>query len=1222
MSKISSIWHAKSTIILFIVLLSLMAGLFVFGKIISKSNSEDKITNKISLYIDNQFVKLNETATTLANYCQNNGQVDWTKTNNLLQNSNQIGFIYFQDSLRYWNTHTVDQVNIQISNSRGDTIVETNNGLYLLHQFTDNNFTINVLSLLERNYRVENKLLLPKITDDLGLDGELSLKISPGTDVKNISIAKNKLYQIYFVPSQDAYYSLTNELIILTFYLFIWLFLSFTVFVALNRWRLIKNNPPIIIASFAISMLMIRMAIQYFKLDPLIGQCGIFTEQISTIPFLGSIGDIIINLFIILVVLLITSYKRNQINSRISSSAGQITFTITAVVSLAMINAFLYNLGAENDLGINPKILLNLYANWPIVVITWLINAVAFVLLLGFGRLNLKKISHKLITLGGAVLGLLLMGLLTQSFGQANIAAWLVVSVIVLLQMIPLKSQSTLVSTLSTLLLLSATSAYMLNSSRHDKEMQIQSFTARMLAQKNDPLFEYQFEQLENKIRRDTTLHDIVFNEKPNTDTDIENYLFDRYFDESYSKYNIQVTICGVNDMLDIPGENALVPCDAFFSDMVGISGVSRLDTSLFLIKNTTENVYYLGVIPFKNRHKTKTIYIEFVASYVPEGLGYPELLIDQNAQSFNLVNTSYARYYNNTLAYKFGDFKYPILLSPESNLYKQSGYINDGDFRHFIITFGDSETIIVSVPEQNLSEAIFPFSILFLFFALTTSLIFFIKYLFVKDATQIISFRTKLQVFTIGTIIFTTILLAVVTMFFMRNNAIENTRKQLEEKTYSVFIELQHKLGDGIDFSEEENQSIQTLLKKFSLVFFSDINLYTPSGELAATSRPEMEEKGLLSNMINPEAYRALMIDHQLSFITREKIGELTFYSAYLPLFLSENQPAAIINLPFFARQSEIVQTYASLLANFINIAVLIGIIGSIFSIVLARFLTRPLFILQQRMAGVQIDKPNQSIVWKNNDEIGKLIEQYNLMVEKLEISAELIKDAERENTWREMARQIAHEIKNPLTPMKLNVQYLEKAYLEKQPDFQNKLNLTTKSLIEQIETLNNVAEMFGEVATSHSKTFRPINLIKLLTGVVDFFDNSPDIVFITQYPEEDCFINAIEKDLLRAMNNLIKNAIQSFTNQREKTIQISCTCELNKAIITISDNGKGIDTQTQQNIFKPYFTTKTSGTGLGLAIVKSIISENGGQISFTSKPGIGTTFKLVFPCVNAEVN
>lgn len=372
---------------------------------------------------------------------------------------------------------------------------------------------------------------------------------------------------------------------------------------------------------------------------------------------------------------------------------------------------------------------------------------------------------------------------------------------------------------------------------------------------------------------------------------------------------------------------------------------------------------------------------------------------------------------------------------------------------------------------------------------------------------------------------------------------------------------------------------------------------------------------------MINPEAYQAIMIDHQLSFITLEKIGDLTFYSAYIPLFLSDNQPAAIINLPFFARQSEIVQTYASLLANFINIAVLIGIIGSILSIVLARFLTRPLLMLQKRMAGIQIDKPNQTISWKNNDEIGQLIEQYNLMVEKLEISAELIKDAEREHTWREMARQIAHEIKNPLTPMKLNVQYLEKAYLENQPDFQNKLSSTTKSLIEQIETLNNVAEMFGEVASSKTKTFKPINLNTLIAGVVGFFDNNPEISFNTHYTETGCYINAIEKDLLRAMNNLIKNAVQSFTSQSNKTIEITSTCVQNKAIITISDNGKGMDELTQQNIFKPYFTTKTSGTGLGLAIVKSIISENGGQISFTSSPGVGTTFTLIFPCIKADL-
>jgi signal transduction histidine kinase len=860
--------------------------------------------------------------------------------------------------------------------------------------------------------------------------------------------------------------------------------------------------------------------------------------------------------------------------------------------------------------------MLNINSAWQILMITWLVNAAAFIILMTITLVVLSK-KGKIITLSVAFFSALLINiLLDKDVYNSTMAAWSVVTIILFISLFTNKLQSNILSTFIILLLTAGFSAYQINQALHQKTRQLQEFTATMLAQKNDPLMEYQLSSTLKKMKADLKLMELT--QSPSlvsTDT-IENYINTKYIGSDFNSYNIQITICDSTDFLDIPDQNDFISCYQFFKDLVNNSGNLVQDSLLYNITTSTENIYYLGQINFANN---KTIFLEFVSSYVPEGLGYPELIIDQKAQTFNLTNTSYARYFNQTLGYKFGDYKYPILMPPISNNEEKSGYYYSNGYQHYTIHINDNETITVSVPTKTVSEILFPFSILFLLFTISVAIGYLLIYLFSNKNSKTISFRTKLQFFIIGTIIFTTILLALVTMIFMQNNSDLTTQKQLEEKSYSVFIELQHKLGDVIDFSETENMMLENLLKKFSLVFFSDINLYTPEGLLAATSRPEMEQKGLLSNMINPDAYKALIINHQLSFITKEKIGKLSFYSAYLPLFLSENKPAAIINLPFFARQSEIVHTFSALLANFINIAVLIAIIGTILSIVLARLLTKPLLMLQQRMADVDIDKPNQSIFWKNNDEIGQLIAQYNQMVEKLEVSAELLKNSERESTWREMARQIAHEIKNPLTPMKLNVQYLEKAYLEKQPDFPDRLTRTTKLLIEQIETLNNVADMFGEVASSRLKETKVINMKELISGVVELFNNNPDITFVIDFSKPHCLIEAVEKDIIRVMNNLIKNAVQSFTDQANKTIKVSCQCQNNQVTISVKDNGKGISEEIQLNIFKPYFTTKTSGTGLGLAIVKSIVGENKGHITFVSHPGKGSTFKMVFPVVDS---
>jgi len=216
------------------------------------------------------------------------------------------------------------------------------------------------------------------------------------------------------------------------------------------------------------------------------------------------------------------------------------------------------------------------------------------------------------------------------------------------------------------------------------------------------------------------------------------------------------------------------------------------------------------------------------------------------------------------------------------------------------------------------------------------------------------------------------------------------------------------------------------------------------------------------LSTYINPKAYRAIFFANNLNFITEENIGDLNYYSAYVPLNLNNDAPIGVVNLPYFARQTEFTKSYYVMLSYLINIYVIVGIIGALIAIIFSRYLTRPLVMLQKSLATIRIDKHNEKISWNKNDEIGMLIHEYNRMVDKLEQSADLLKHSERESAWREVARQIAHEIKNPLTPMKLNVQYLKKSFINDDPEFSSKINSISKSLIEQIDTLDNVAEMF----------------------------------------------------------------------------------------------------------------------------------------------------------------
>jgi len=330
----------------------------------------------------------------------------------------------------------------------------------------------------------------------------------------------------------------------------------------------------------------------------------------------------------------------------------------------------------------------------------------------------------------------------------------------------------------------------------------------------------------------------------------------------------------------------------------------------------------------------------------------------------------------------------------------------------------------------------------------------------------------------------------------------------------------------------------------------------------------------------------------------------------------LTASEAAGIINLPYFARHKEQRKSFRFLLFTFINLFVILGILGTIIAIFYSRLLTKPLSELQKNMANIRIDMHNAKVEWQSEDEIGELIDEYNKLVDKLEASAEILKRSERELAWREVARQIAHEIKNPLTPMKLNIQYLEKAYHENDKDFSVKIKDISKTLIQQIETLDKVAETFSDMAKTNIKMFVELDLLEVIKTTSEFYTNSHKVDFEIINPHEfkALYTNGILKDVTQIFNNLIKNSVEAIGTQSGGKIIVEISQTDSYHNVLISDNGNGISEDMREMIFTPYFTTRSKGTGLGLAIVKTLITDMGGDIKLDSTSNEGTTFVLKF--------
>jgi signal transduction histidine kinase len=458
-------------------------------------------------------------------------------------------------------------------------------------------------------------------------------------------------------------------------------------------------------------------------------------------------------------------------------------------------------------------------------------------------------------------------------------------------------------------------------------------------------------------------------------------------------------------------------------------------------------------------------------------------------------------------------------------------------------------------------------------------------------------------------------LLIGILTVFYVVREYNNRNEEMISEKSKSVLIEMEHKLRDRDSFTEKDQTMLSALLVKFSKVFFTDINLYQLDGKLLATSRPRLYDEGLMAEVMNPAAYVEMRFGQKTSFIQEETIENLSYLTAYVPFRNEKREVVAFMSLPYFARQYGLQQEVFSLLAALTNIYVFLILISVVLALVISNRITEPLRFIRESLKNLKLDEANRTIEWESNDEIGELVDEYNRTINELVTSAELLAKSERESAWREMAKQVAHEIKNPLTPMKLSIQMLQRSKNDGVEDLGERIDKVAKTLVEQIDTLSNIATEFSSFAQMPKSVVEDVNLAEVLRNVSELHQNSGVTISLNLKNIEDAFVKADKEQMLRVFTNLIKNAIQAMDEQVDGVVQISLTQENSAWIVEIKDNGVGIPDDLKGKIFVPNFTTKSSGMGLGLAMVKNIIESANGEISFVSEIGKGTTFFVSLP-------
>ena len=581
-------------------------------------------------------------------------------------------------------------------------------------------------------------------------------------------------------------------------------------------------------------------------------------------------------------------------------------------------------------------------------------------------------------------------------------------------------------------------------------------------------------------------------------------------------------------------------------------------------------------------------------------------------------TNTVIAFFANKQLQYSSGPFNYRRFLEniveASTDLFQESAILNGYVHKAFL---GDNDRfVIISLKAPSFNQRMANFSFLFLIFIFSI-LIILISIAIYQSFKQIkLNYAAKIQLY-LNFAFFTPLIIVSITIISI---IVQSFKTSLESQYMEYAENLRILISDPLSEYrnlEIDREELADQLYRMAEVADVDMNIFH-NGRLIASSLYPIYQNNILSYNIAPEAYIRLMENNESACVLEEQVGSLNFKNVYISV-RSEDSGAVIgiLSLPFFASQQDLEQRIIDILSYIINIFTFLFVIFLFVSFFVSRGLTFPLWLITQKIKRTTLSSFNEPLSWNSDDEIGLMVAEYNRMLVNLEESKNALAKSEKESAWREMARQVAHEIKNPLTPMKLTLQHMKRIIDEggdngATEQKQKQIN----SLLEQIETLSDIATSFSDFAKMPAPQIDHLDIRALLLETIELYNKKELGKIVTNIEEGICMIEGDKKWLGRALSNLIINAFQAVNDQSKALLHVSLfIIDRDIVRIEIQDNGEGIPLHIGEKVFTPNFSTKYTGSGLGLAITKKGVEHANGKIWFESEEGVGTTFFIELP-------
>ncbi len=1146
-------------------------------------------------------------------------------------------YVYKRSRLFYWSDYRFVPDYTSISSNDSIRFVSLDHGKYIVRKWDvvteADPFEIYAFITLSQDPGITNKYLSPSLNEDVFEFTDIAIGPLPqlGEEVhlngKYLFTVRSDIQNTVYNKGLQ-YTAVASFLVGLTILL-----------VLLAIWVNVLANTSRIELGFVVlglSLIVIRGAMILLEFPNEYTNWLLFDSRLfASSDINASIGDLFLNTLLILALAwyLFRNYHRSSISTKLLSMSTPARLIFSVALVVAGFLALLYHYSIFKTIYSSAQWSVDITTNlqFPVTKIIFylifLINSVIFFLFYHVAFRIVTKLHDRSVynlilsySLGGLVFILIsyLSGFPFVFVIIVNLAYFFILYFLKLPRfLIQLRYLAFLYLFISALV--SATvGAYSIYVFEQQNKFNNKARFASQFLVENDNLAELLLSEAARSIKDDPLITSRIYSpflSKATVAKKIRRVYLGSYFD----KYDVQIYLYNaggipfqaestIGTFDQIKGRFAL---DQYATDFSNLYFVNRIGADV-----TKRYLYFLDIERYDNT--VGYIILDLSLKKVIPSSVYPELLVDSRYfRPYRDIEYSYAVFSGSEITYNSGSFNYYTdfdkdILENETLL--ETGIYSRG-FQHLGVVDQDNRIIVISSPQYPIIDIISNFSFLFLILVVIILALIGVYSIYNGFSRINLKYATRIQLYLNFAFVLPLFVVSITTLSLINSSF----KRELNNDYYDKAENLSKNIISDLDDYNKLNIDGEELSNNLAAIAQNantDVNLFNIRGKLIATSQPAIYEKGILSEYINPQVFVNIKDNGNSRIILKESVGSLRYNSTYVGVkSFDHGLLIGILSIPFFDSEYILERQQIEVLSNIMNIFTFIFLIFLIISYLASKRLTLPLQVITHKIRKTSLSEYNEPLVWKSDDEIGMMVGEYNRMLVNLEKSKKALAQSEKETAWREMAQQVAHEIKNPLTPMKLTLQHLERSLKGSNGDYHS-VEKPINTLLYQIETLSDIATSFSAFAKMPIPANERFELTTLVKNTFELHSNQDNASVTLQNYKRPIYVMGDEQLMGRILSNIIINSLQSAQAGQSALVAIKIkVTDSERVLISVSDNGQGIPDEIRDKVFVPNFSTKKSGSGIGLAIAKHGVEHAGGRIWFENGTKKGTTFFIELP-------